>query len=133
MKIENPTEIGVIASPTPSPFESLKKKINPISESKTTCPAVIFAKRRIVNAKGLTNIDIISIGIIIQHSQIGAPPRRCFNQCPIPASFIAVILITKYAVIAKAPVTAIAPVAVCPPGINPNILQRSMKQNNPMK
>ncbi len=45
------------------------------------CPAVIFANKRIINAKGLVKIPTISIGIIIGSNASGTPgvAKICFQ------------------------------------------------------
>ena len=45
-----------------------KKNNNPNNANRIICPAVIFAKRRMVSANGLMKSPIISIGIIISHN-----------------------------------------------------------------
>ena len=49
----------------------LKIKINETKLRMIICPAVIFANKRIIKAKGLVNIPIISIGTIIGYKALG--------------------------------------------------------------
>ena len=42
-----------------------KVKMRLISASRTTCPEIMLAKRRIASANGLVNFPIISIGVRI--------------------------------------------------------------------
>ena len=101
-------ENAIIGNETDTP----NKNIKPISENITMWPADIFANKRIVNANGLINNDAISIGIIKNPNHQGAPPNKCLNHAPIPASLIAVKLITKKAVIERPIVVPNVPVAV---------------------
>ncbi len=64
----------------------LKIKIKLTRLKTTMCPAVIFAKRRIINANGFENNPIISTGIIIGESQKGTPgvAKICFQYVFVP-------------------------------------------------
>lgn len=72
IKSENKTESGA----TQIVFNI---NINDIRLKIITCPAVIFANKRIINAIGFTNIPIISIGI--KNSFIGTGKPGIQNMC----------------------------------------------------
>ena len=84
-------------------------KIMDIRLSTIICPAVIFAKRRIIRAKGLVNIPIISTGIIIGASQTGTPGvlKIC---CQYPLFPLRVVM--RKVMVASTKVTAILPVTL---------------------
>lgn len=48
-------------------------KIIPVNDNIIMCPAVMFANKRIIKAKGFVKIPIISTGIIIGNNQAGTP------------------------------------------------------------
>ena len=74
MNNENTTDTGATNT-------DLKTNISEISANTITCPAVIFANRRIINEMGLTNIPIISIGIKKIFIGTGTPgiQKICFQ------------------------------------------------------
>ena len=55
------------------PIQFLKMNISATKLISTICPAEIFANNLIINAKGLVNIPIISIGTIIGIKAKGPP------------------------------------------------------------
>jgi hypothetical protein len=66
MKITKRIDTGATAT-------DLKMKIRQIRLSTIMCPAVIFAKRRIIRANGFEIIPMSSTGIITGRSQNGTP------------------------------------------------------------
>lgn len=66
MNITNKIETGATA-------RDLDMKIRQTRLSTIMCPAVIFAKRRIIRANGFEKIPMISTGIITGSSQKGTP------------------------------------------------------------
>jgi hypothetical protein len=74
MKITKAIETGATIS-------DLKIKIRLTRLKTIMCPAVIFAKSRIMSANGFENIPMISTGIITGRSQIGTPgvAKTCFQ------------------------------------------------------
>lgn len=62
------------------PNQLLKINIKPIKLINTTCPAKIFAYKRIINANGLMNIPNNSIGAKIIFIGVGTPGIQ--KMCP---------------------------------------------------
>lgn len=48
-------------------------KIIPVRDNTIICPAVMFANKRTVKANGFVKTPIISIGIIMNKSNLGTP------------------------------------------------------------
>lgn len=61
---------GTAANPA---HADLKININEIRLNTTICPAVMFAKRRIIKANGFVNVPASSIGINAIRIGIGTP------------------------------------------------------------
>ena len=93
-------------------------------------PAVMFAKRRTIKAKGFVNIPIISTGIIIGLSHNGNPgvQKMSFQYSLFPLN--CVIINVR---IANTKVSAMLPVTFAPngggTGINPKMLFKRIKKN----
>ena len=105
-----------------------------VNDKMIACPAIIFAKRRIINAKGFVKIPKTSIsgitgGIFSHKGTLGQ--RISFQYSLLPNRF------TKSIVpIAKNKVMLILPVTLAPPGnmgIRPNKLLVKMKKNTVSK
>ena len=56
---------------TPATANDLNMKIKHTKLKTRMCPAVMFANKRIIKAKGLVNKPIISTGIINGYNQVG--------------------------------------------------------------
>ena len=94
-------------------------KIN-ISEMKLniiTCPATMFAKRRMINAAGFSNnTPANSTGTKITFTKNGMPggQNKCPQKCLLVLAKIMIAEITP-----KTKVKAVLPVTLAEPGINP--------------
>ena len=88
-------------------------------------PAMMFAKRRIINAIGLMNSDTISISTSIGFIQPGTPGgfSKCIQKC-----FLLLASITINDSNARHAVTAILPVKLAPPGRRPSKLLIQIKK-----
>ena len=127
----NNTEIGATDHPATALaplFEATK--INDIKLNIIICPAVIFAKSRIIRAKGFVKTPKISIGIIIGNNATGVPGgfTRCF-QYPLFADAVIIINVK----IDNTKVTEIFPVTLAAPGVSPNKLFIKIKKNTVSK
>ena len=92
------------------------------------CPAVMFANKRTINAKGFVKIPTNSIGIKIINTGHGTPgvAKMCDQQF-----LFADANVTTNVATAKNKVTEIFPVKFAPPGkkgINPNKLLMKIKK-----
>ena len=126
MNKTNKTDIGATAHPAPglAPlFEATK--IKDIKLNIIICPAVIFAKSRIIKANGFVKTPKISMGIIIGNKAKGVPGglTRCF-QYPLFADTVIIINVN----IDNTKVTEILPVTFAAPGVNPNKLFINIKK-----
>lgn len=105
--------------------------IKPINTNTITCPANIFAKRRIHSANGLVNIPITSINGMIgigTFNHAGTSGQNISFQY----SFVPNILVKKNVINANTNVIAIFPVRFAPPGnigIIPSTLLMNIKKN----
>ena len=72
MNIVNAIETGVKPAPT-ALLIAPKIKIREMKQMITMCPAIIFAKRRIINAMGFINIPANSTGIKMIFTKKGTP------------------------------------------------------------
>ena len=80
-KISN-TEMNKAMGTDNNPQASdLFMKIIEISDNTMMCPAVMFANKRIIKAKGLVKIPTNSIGIIMGNKAHGTPgvAKMCFQ------------------------------------------------------
>ena len=70
-----------IGTDKPAHAADLFKKIIENKAKMMMCPAVIFANKRIIKAKGLVKIPTISIGIMIGSKAFGTPgvAKMCFQ------------------------------------------------------
>jgi hypothetical protein len=79
-------------------------------------PPVMFAASRMVNAKGRTNMPMISIGISMIVTGNGNPCGTMFFQCwTKPCARAPAMMIVTNVIVASAAVTLKLPVAVGPP------------------
>ena len=99
---ENPIDIGETAADS-------KIKISDIKLNIIICPAVMFANKRIINAKGFVNIPKTSTGIIIGNNHFGTPGVA--KICPQYALF-PLNIVSKNVKVAKTPVNKISLVSV---------------------
>ena len=104
----------------------LKIKMREIILNIIICPAKILANKRIANAIGLINKDMISIGT--NKNLIGNGTPGGFNKCP-QKCLLALISKTINEIKAKQAVTVMLPVKLAPPGNKPNILLIQIKKN----
>ena len=90
-------------------------------------PAVMFANKRIISAKGLVKIPTISIGTIIGIKASGTPGglKICDQQDLFPKRLVTISVITD-----KTSVTPMFPVTFADPGSSPRRLFIKMKKNN---
>ena len=79
-KISNVPIKSPIGTDKPAQAIDFVAKITPINANTTMCPAVIFANKRMIRAKGFVNVPMISTGIIIGYNAIGTGGSKiCFQ------------------------------------------------------
>ena len=131
----NRTENTDTAPPTAVPNVDENTNIKPISTNTITCPANIFAKRRMHNANGFVKIPINSINGMIgigTFNQAGTSGQNISFQY----SLVPNIFVNKNVITANTNVIAIFPVKLAPPGnigMIPNKLFKNIKKNSVSK
>ena len=131
----SPRTMGTANSPTRTLLN--RKMIEKIARM-AICPAVMLAARRIVRAKGLTNMLRISMGIRIGSAKTGRPGGTRFFQWPMkPWTREPARMMAEKVTMARPAVTLKLPVGVLPPsspgirskiGVSPIRLQVKMKK-----
>ena len=124
MNTENAKDTGTNPQPTYL-FNVPNMKIIQITLNITMWPANMFAKRRIINATGLMQSDMISINTNRHFTKNGTLGglSRWLQKC-----LLLLAIITMKVINAKQAVTAILPVKFAPPGNKPKRLFIQIKK-----
>src|SRR5262245_55027529 len=130
MKSDRSSETGIIDTPKVVLTAAIRG-MRSSSVVMTMWPASMFAKSRIMSAKGFVNMEMISTGIMMGRSHAGSPGGTMpMKWCTTPYFEIPAHCWARNEIVARASVTARFPVEVAENGMSPSSAATRMKKKN---